>query len=150
MNMKIREIAGSILAVGLLIFYVLVVWQMISEVKDWIHGNDPISFSGGKYWIVNAIGGLISAVVITTLGISKPGGAPIGSVRELSRALGEVLMGIVTIMYITIWVILGCFVIYYGVIESPEASATLNEMGKAWFGLFIGAVYAYLGINQKA
>ncbi|MCP4312905.1 MAG: hypothetical protein GY790_16710 [Bacteroidetes bacterium] len=99
--------------------------------------------------IKEIIGGLISAIVISTLGISKSGGAPTGLVQELSKDFGSTLMTIITIVYVVVWFILGCFLVYYGVYKFPAASSTINELGQAWLGLAIGAAYAYFGFNTK-
>ncbi|MEN8229305.1 MAG: hypothetical protein ABFS38_14195 [Bacteroidota bacterium] len=147
MNQKIREIAGSLISVGILIFYFKALWQMVEKVKGWIPGNGPVEFSDGTILLATGLGGLVSAVVITTLGISKPGKAPTGAVQELSKDFGQITMAIIAIAYVGVWLFLGGYAAIYGVIRMPDASSTLHEMGIAWFGLLLGAGYAYFGIN---
>ena len=149
MNQKIREIIGSLISIGILILYAAVLWGILNLVKDWKIDDPEIPIAGGKLLILTGIGGLVSAVVIATLGISKSGGAPTGLVQKLSKDFDEILMTIVTIVYIAVWFILGCFIVYYGVIKFPDASSTINELGQAWIGLAVGAAYAYIGINTK-
>ena len=147
MNLKIREIIGCLISVALLVIYAVVLWDILDLVKEWKTGDPEVIISGGQLLIVNGVGGLVSAVVIMTLGITKKGYAPTATVVKLSKDLGKIIMAVVTIGYVLVWLILAGFVIYHGVIESPEASTTINELGKTWIGLVIGAGYAYFGIN---
>jgi hypothetical protein len=147
MNTKIREIAGSIVSVGALIIYAITLLNIVNQVKGWTAGQPPLLIDDGKKLIVTGLGGLISAVVIATLGVSEPGKAPIGTVRNLSREYGQVALSVITILYIAVWVLLGGYVAYVGVIRFPEASSTLYDMGMAWFGILLGALYAYFGLN---
>jgi hypothetical protein len=149
MNLKIREIIGFLISLGLLILYIVVLWEILDLVKDWKVNDPEVPISDAGLMVLNGVGGLVSAVVIMTLGITKRGKAPTASVRELSKDLGEIVMAVVIITYVLVWLILGGFVVYYGVFKFPDASSTINELGQAWFGLFIGAVYAYFGINPK-
>ena len=149
MNQKIREIVGSLISVVILILYAAVLWEIIDLVKDWNKGDPEVDIAGGKLLIVTGIGGLVSAVVIATLGISEPGRAPTGTVQVLSKDFGKTLMTIVTLVYIGVWLFLGGYAAIYGVIKLPEASSTLNELGIAWFGLLLGAGYAYFKFMKK-
>ena len=135
------------ISIGLLILYAIVLWELLNLVKAWEVNDPEITISGGKLLILNGVGGLVSAVVIMTLGITKRGKVPTASVRELSKGSGETVMVIVIIAYVAVWLILGGLVVYHGVIESPDACSAINEYGKTWIGLLIGAGYAYFGIN---
>ncbi|MEJ2596510.1 MAG: hypothetical protein P8100_15600, partial [bacterium] len=52
-----------------------------------------------------------------------------------------------TIVYITVWVVLGGYAAYVGVIKFPGASSTLYDIGISWLGILIGALYAYFGLT---
>ncbi len=147
MNLKIREIAGSIISTGALVLYLVTMLDIISKVKVWIPGQPPVQINDGQILIATGIGGLISAVVIATLGISEPGKAPVGTVKALSRDYGQVLLSGITIVYMAVWLFLGSYVVYHGVIRSPGASSTLHDIGISWFGILTGALYAYFGLN---
>jgi hypothetical protein len=149
MNLKIREIIGFLISLGLLILYSVVLWDILDLVKDWKVNDPEVPISDAELMVLNGVGGLVSAVVIMTLGITKRGKAPTASVRELSKDLGEIVMAVLVIAYLLVWVVLGGLVIYYGVFKFPDSSSTINELGQAWFGLFIGAAYAYIGIHPK-
>jgi hypothetical protein len=147
MNVKVREIAGSIVSLGALVLYAITLLDIINRVKGWSAGQSPILIDDGKKLIVTGLGGLISAVVIATLGVSEPGKAPIGTVRKLSKDYGQLTFSVITILYIAAWVFLGGYTTYIGVIKFPGASSTLYDMGISWLGILIGALYAYFGLN---
>jgi len=147
MNVKVREIAGSIVSLGALVLYAITLLDIINRVKGWSAGQSPILIDDGKKLIVTGLGGLISAVVIATLGVSEPGKAPIGTVRKLSKDYGQLTFSVITILYIAAWVFLGGYTTYIGVIKFPGASSTLYDLGISWLGILIGALYAYFGLN---
>jgi len=147
MNAKIREIAGSIVSVGALILYAITLLDVIRRVKEWTAGLPPVLIEDGKKLIITGLGALISAVVIATLGVSVPGKAPTGTVKKLSNDYGEVALSVTTIVYITVWVVLGGYAAYVGVIKFPGASSTLYDIGISWLGILIGALYAYFGLT---
>jgi hypothetical protein len=147
MNVKVREIAGSIVSLGALVLYAITLLDIINRVKGWSAGQSPILIDDGKKLIVTGLGGLISAVVIATLGVSEPGKAPIGTDRKLSKDYGQLTFSVITILYIAAWVFLGGYTTYIGVIKFPGASSTLYDMGISWLGILIGALYAYFGLN---
>jgi hypothetical protein len=147
MNAKIREIAGSIVSAGALILYAITLFHIISRIKGWSAGQPPVQIDDGMKLIVTGLGGLISAVVIATLGVSEPGKAPIGTVKKLSKDYGQIALSVITILYIAVWAILGGYAAYIGVIKYPGASSTMYDIGIAWFGILIGALYAYFGLN---
>jgi len=149
MNQKIKEIIGCLISIGLLAVYAAVLWEVLNLVKEWEVNDPEIPINAGKLLILTGVGGLVSTIVIATLGISERSTAPTGSVRALSRDLNKTLMAIVTSAYVLVWLSLGGYLVYYGLVESPGASSTINELGQAWLGLAIGAVYAYVGINPK-
>lgn len=148
MNPKTKELIGGILAIILLAIYAVALLKMIIRTNDWNPSLPPVSFNPDRIWVVNLIGGVVAAVIIATLGISKPGGAPIRQVQHLSEDYGKNLLKAIVVTYISVWVLLGGSAFYVGVLKNPEASNTLNEIGKAWLGLVVGAVYAYFGINK--
>jgi len=51
--------------------------------------------------------------------------------------------------YIIVWLLIGFSSFYVGVIRSPDVSVTLNEIGKTWLGILVGAAYAWFGIKKS-
>jgi hypothetical protein len=147
MNLKIKEIAGSIISVGALILYFITLLDIVQQVKGWTAGQPPVVIDDGMKLIATGLGGLISAVVIATLGLSEPGKAPTGTLKSLSRDYGQLTLSVIAVIYIAVWMFLGIYTAYHGVIKSPGASTTLYDMGITWFGILVGALYAYFGIN---
>ena len=50
--------------------------------------------------------------------------------------------------YIIAWLIIGFASFYVGVMRRPDVSVTLNEVGKSWLGILVGAAYAWFGIKK--
>jgi hypothetical protein len=90
----------------------------------------------------------VSAVVIANLAVSDPGETPISQVREMAEAYGKRLLKTVVWIYIIVWLLIGTGAFYVGVIRCPDTVATLTEIGKAWLGILVGALYAWFGIKK--
>jgi hypothetical protein len=148
MNSKVEEIMLGIIAYLLLIIYFLTLGGMILSVLKW----DP---QAGNYvpdvnavWVVTLLGGLVSAVVIGNLALTGPGAAPLTQVRMLAQDYGKRLMQAIVWTYIGVWLLIGLGSFYVGVIKCPDVSVTLNEIGKSWLGILVGAAYAWFGIKK--
>ena len=74
MNKKFGLIFGGVIAFILLMLYAVTVIYMIVEVL--VHGsissNIPYEFPEGLVYVTTTIGGLVSALVIAKLTITKP------------------------------------------------------------------------------
>lgn len=151
MNRKINEIVGGIFALALLFFYTIMLWNMILEVKEWDPNSDPIVFNEGRIWIFDLFAGAVTAVIISALGISQRFSAPNGLFKHLGQSgKGKTWLSIITTLYVLIWAVIGGYATYIAVAILPEACPTLYEYGKTWAGLFVGAVVAYIGINNES
>jgi len=53
-------------------------------------------------------------------------------------------------IYIIVWLLIGLAAFYVGVLRRPDVSVTLNEIGKSWIGILVGAAYAWFGIKKPA
>jgi hypothetical protein len=56
---------------------------------------------------------------------------------------------IVTIVYLIVWVILGLLAFIIGFLLHPGILQPLTDLGQAWLGLAVAAVYAYLQIKPQ-
>jgi uncharacterized membrane protein len=101
---------------------------------------------------MTTVGGLVSALVIAELAITKPGEAPVA--RALSSddvpagvTATRVLIG-VTGVYLLVWVLTGLAAYVVGVMWYPAKEQHLTDLGQAWLGLAVAAAYAYFGISR--
>lgn len=147
--MSPKMIFGTVIALILLGLYSYLVWTAIAIVgcapqpaclKDF---NDQMGSS------MALIGGLVSALVIAELAITKPGDTPMArTLGTQVSARAETYVRWTTIAYLGIWVVTGlsAFVVAF---RHPSVLQQLTDIGQAWFGLAIAATYSYFGIQPQ-
>jgi len=106
-------------------------------------------FNEGMAQALSVIGGLVSALVIAELAITKPGEAP------ARRALGDAasnlavrIVSIIAIIYVLVWIGAGLTAFLVGLYH-PRALPPLTTLGQAWLGLAVSAAYAYFGLKPR-
>lgn len=101
----------------------------------------------GYVYVLTTVGGLVSALVIAQLSVTKPGAAPgIGGFQPESTA-GIWTTNSVVGIYLFVWIFTGVAALVVGVMLYPSASKTISDLGTTWLGLAVSAAYAYFGIN---
>lgn len=150
MNTKSAEILKGLLAIILLFIYFITLGYVILEAINWDTSDQPLVISTNILWTINVTGGLVAAVIIANLAVSKPGKAPLSQVENISEAYGRKFMTAVIWIYVIIWLIIGLAAFLVGVIFRPEVCETLNELGKTWLGILLGSAYAWFGINRSS
>ena len=155
-------IFGGIVAYVLLLLYAGTVVSMTKRVVQ--HGmavapqdengrtlpKEKLVFTPGVVNIVTIIGGLVSALVVAKLAITKPGENP--ALVHLPADAGEVAQNLsmwLTCAYLVTWLVIGFIALIVGVMIFPESNATLGEIGTTWLGLAVASGYAYFGISPK-
>ena len=106
-------------------------------------------FNEGMAQALSIIGGLVSALVIAQLAITKPGQAP--GTRVLAPGASPLAVHTVTIVsvfYVLVWIGAGFTAFAVGLYHPKELPA-LTTLGQAWLGLAVSAAYAYLGIKPQ-
>lgn len=106
-------------------------------------------FNEGMAQALSVIGGLVSALVIAQLAITKPGQAP--GARVLAQDASPLAIRTVTIVsvfYVIVWIGAGFTAFVVGLYHPKELPA-LTTLGQAWLGLAVSAAYAYLGIKPQ-
>jgi hypothetical protein len=148
MNPKSKEILLGTIACMLLLIWMITLGSLIWAVLRW----NP---EGGSYipginavWVINLLGGLVSGVVISYLALADGGSTPMSQVKVLAHDYGRRLMQGIVWIYIIVWLLIGFSSFYVGVIRCPDVSVTLNEIGKSWLGILVGAAYAWFGIKK--
>lgn len=148
MNSREKEIILGIIAVVLLLIYVFTLGRLIVSVYGWDPQAGDFTVNQNTLWVVNLIGGLVSAVVVGNLALAGTGGTPDSQVREMMKAYGAGLMKGMVWAYIIMWLLIGAASFYVGVIRCPDVFEPLNGMGKTWLGILVGALYAWFGIKK--
>ncbi len=149
-----KAVFSAVITVVLLSIYVYLVTKGI-RVADCVSDASCTSltiadFNDRMSSSLALIGGLVSALVIAELAITKPGEAPAARlVDPVSAEKRKGLLQIVTGLYLTVWLATGlaAFVFGYLTVE-PGVLPPLADLGQSWLGIAVGAGYAYFGIEQ--
>jgi hypothetical protein len=153
MQNKFAVIFGGAIAGTLLILYAFALTYMSVLVYRGGHvrPDKAIEFSSGLIYVATMIGGLVSALVIAKLAITKPGKNP-GVMRVAANAEGEPNEWVtrLAVAYLVIWLVAGLLALIVGTMLYPKVNQTLNDLGTTWLGLAVASGYAYFGIKPES
>ena len=149
MDPKTKEILLGIFAIVLLLIYAITLGNLVLDVWQHDPNSDDFTVSDGIIWTINIIGGLVSAVIISNLAKAEPGNTPRSQVAFLSETYGRSLLDIVIWIYFIAWIFVGLGAFLIGVIYYPLVCDFLNQIGKAWMGILVGAAYAWFGVDSN-
>lgn len=148
MGSSITNLFGGILAVLLFLLYAGILGFMITKV--FINNGAAVEFADGLIYVVTTIGGLVSALVISKLAITRPGTDP--AQMKISEKVDSQLnkrATFIAYIYLAGWVLLGLSSLLTGVVFYPEANKTISDIGTTWLGLSVAAGYSYFGIQNN-
>jgi hypothetical protein len=145
MSTRFGAIFGATLAFALLTLFS---WSTLSLIlKILVTEGTEVKVEAGYVYVLTTVGGLVSALVIAQLSVTKPGMAPrIGGLQPESR-LGIFATNTVIALYLFVWIFTGLAALIVGVMLYPNASKTISDLGTTWLGLAVSAAYAYFGIE---
>jgi hypothetical protein len=143
-----KLLVGGVIATILLGLYVYAVLFTMMVVT----GVDPGPVTDGIASTMATVGGLVSALVIAQLAITKPGEAPIArALASDNQRTGETETRVLTALtgiYLLVWVLTGLAAYIVGAMWYPGKVQHLTDLGQAWLGLAVAAAYAYFGISR--
>jgi hypothetical protein len=147
---------GALIAVILLGLYEYAVYEALVVVTcastAGCTKHNIADFSEGFSHAMSMIGGLVSALVIAELAVTKPGEAPVARAlggADATSTLGWTL-SVVTSIYLLVWVLTGLAAYVVGTMWYPGKLQPLTDLGQAWLGLAVAAAYAYFGISPPS
>jgi uncharacterized membrane protein YeiB len=145
-----KAIAGGIVALVLLLFYVMLVHSAI-EVVNCISAPSctaltAASFNDVKSQAMSVLGGLVSALIISELAVTKPGELPGSRVLVANTGRAKNILRWTTWLYIACWLFTGAWAFWTG-LNHPSALPALTSVGQAWLGLSVASAYAYFGLS---
>jgi hypothetical protein len=145
------RIGGSI-AVGLLAIYVYLIVRgcvmvdcIVAPACTRWRAQD---FNDNMTQYLAELAGLVSALVIAELAITRPGETP--ATRVLAADASEASrrrLRIVTATYLVVWFLAGFAAFMIGM-AYPKALPPLTSVGQSWIGIAITAAYAYFGVGR--
>jgi hypothetical protein len=153
MQNKFAVIFGGAITGTLLILYTFAVTYMTVLVyrAGQARPDKAIEFSSGLVYVATMVGGLVSALVIAKLAITKPGRNP-GVMRVTADESGtpNVWVTRLGVAYLVVWLLTGLFALVVGTMLYPNVNQTLNDIGTTWLGLAVASGYAYFGIKPES
>lgn len=150
-----KAVFSAVVTIVLLVIYVYLVVHGI-QVARCLSDNactelTKADFNDRMASSLALISGLVAALVIAELSITKPGQAP--AARLVDPAISERrkgLMQIVTGLYLMVWLIAGLLAFLFGyLMAEPGVLPSLADLGQGWLGIAVGAGYAYFGIKPS-
>ena len=153
MSNSISSIFGAIIAFLLFLIYLTTIIFMLSRIFSLNGGGGTsIEFNTGITYVVTTIGGLVSALVIAQLAVTKPGENP--AIVKVANVRGEFTQHktatSLAYFYLGGWLLAGTACLIIGVMIYPDASKTISDIGTTWLGLAVAAGYSYFGIQPGA
>jgi uncharacterized membrane protein YeiB len=147
-----KALAGGIIAIVLLVFYVLLVHSAI-DVVDCMstpdcHALNAASFNDVKSQAMSLLGGLVSALIIAELAVAKPGDAPAARLMAAASDRARNILRWITWLYVGAWLVTGAWAFWTG-LNHPAALPALTSVGQAWLGLSVASAYAYFGLSPS-
>jgi hypothetical protein len=147
--MKFNYIIGGIIAYILLALYggiaAYIIYKVIACSIDPACNN--LVFHDGLIYVLTLVGGLVSALVVANLTITKPGENP-AMIAQLGGGKNT-FAKVAVWSYLLLWTIIGLAALIVGVLICPDISKTLSDFGTTWLGLAVAAGYAYFGIKPN-
>ncbi len=148
-----RASFGGLIALILLGLYVYLVQLAIAVVHcvalDGCFKYTERDFNDGMAQAMSIIGGLVSALVIAELAVTRPGEAPGARLLdENPTPRATLILKIITVNYVLVWVVTGLWAFLVG-LDHPKELPALTNVGQAWFGLAVAAAYAYFGLKPR-
>jgi len=144
---------GGVIAVILLGIYVhlLRVAYLIVDCANTsgCTSHKPETFNDVMAQTLSMISGLVSALVIAELAVTKPGEIPAARLlADDASARAKSILKAVTIVYVLVWLIAGLVAFMVGMYH-PTTLPPLTNVGQAWLGLAVAAAYAYFGLKPQ-
>ena len=108
-------------------------------------------FTDGMAQALSVIGGLVSALVIAVLAVTKPGGVPLARWLPTKQAPSDTpnrFLQVLTTAYVLVWVVAGVFAFLFS-LHHAKGLPALTNVGQAWLGLAVAAAYAYFELRPE-
>lgn len=146
MNASLAKVFGGLVAIVLLALFSGSVLAMIVQAVKATPADAPVNGNEGLVYIATTVGGVVSALVISILGISRA--RPEMSLHQLTQFGGDRSARWIVAGYLLLWVVTGLAALVFGVILYPDAVPALGDIGMTWLGLSVTTTYVYFGLSK--
>jgi hypothetical protein len=147
-----QKLFGGLIALILLGLYVYAVLFAILIVNclstEGCSRFTSANFTTGFAATLSTVAGLVSALVIAVLAITKPGDTPgVKLLNVNATPKAKTTLTVVAGFYLFAWVCTGLAAYVVGAMWHPGILQPLTDLGQAWLGLAVAAAYAYFGLS---
>ncbi|HLI17412.1 MAG TPA: hypothetical protein VKV22_03970 [Rhodanobacteraceae bacterium] len=146
-----KTIAGGVIAIVLLGIYAWLIFVAARiALCEGAGCPAPASFNTTMAQALSVTTGLVSALVIAELAVTRSGEAPAARLLAANAApRARLLLRWISTGYLVVWLVAGLAAFVVG-LQHPDALPALTNVGQAWFGIAVAAAYAYLGIKPAS
>ncbi|WHZ17962.1 MAG: hypothetical protein OJF55_000111 [Rhodanobacteraceae bacterium] len=107
------------------------------------------SFNDVMAQALAVIGGLVSALVIAELAVTRSGEAPAAHLLVANASpRAKLALQVISGIYVFAWLVAGLAALLFGM-RSPHTLQPLTSVGQSWLGLAVAAAYAYFGLRPS-
>jgi len=146
--MGVKLIFGGAIACILIGIYLYLIWIAVTVVTAQTAGIEA-EFNDQMAAALSLIGGLVSALVIAELAVTKPGEMPLQrAYPQNDKPYTKNFIRIASVGYVIVWIITG-LIAFLVSLRKPDVLQPLTDLGQTWLGLAVAAGYAYFGITPK-
>ncbi|WP_439923094.1 hypothetical protein [Nitrobacter sp. JJSN] len=145
MSTRFGAVFGATLAFALLALFSCSTLSLILQIVA--TKGAEVTVETGYIYVLTMVGGLVSALVIAQLSVTKPGAAPGVGGFQPESTFGIYATNSVVAVYLFVWIFTGLAALIVGVMLYPNANKTISDLGTTWLGLAVSAAYAYFGIK---
>jgi hypothetical protein len=146
-----------------LVYLILGIYTLMSIylIVDVLSGSTSLPPDTPFPYIYKTILGLISAVVVAELAITPRDARDIGAQQNFGALLAggkasllasnqqtQDHLRLATRIYLATWFVIGAVTFVFGALLYFSAGTLLSDTSLNWFGLIIGAGYAFFGIQS--
>jgi hypothetical protein len=135
------------------VFYVLLVHSAVHVVNcvstSGCTDATVASFNDVMSQAMSVLGGLVSALIISELAITKPGEAPAARILVTASNRGKNVLRWTTWLYVGAWLVTGAWAFWTG-LNHPAVLPALTSVGQSWLGLAVTSAYAYFGLSPAS
>ena|SRR5206468_3698839 len=148
-----KSVFGGTIAVILLGLYVYSVTVAIHVANCMAEQGCPdhtkAMFTDGMIQVLTLVGGLVSALVIAELAITKGFEVPMKRFYSHLAPEKQTAVKSLIVIYLVVWLVAGLAAFVVGQLQHPKVLQPLTDLGQSWLGIAVAAAYSYFGIDPK-
>jgi len=141
-----RLFFGGTLAIALLGLYIYSIIYALDFAGHCLPSCDL--GDNGVAFLLQTIGALVSAVVVSELAVTSPTEVPGTRIADAIPAKANIVKWLAS-TYIIIWLLSGIVLVVLGWIQHPNTVPQLASAAREWLGYAIAAAYAYFGVTPN-